>query len=72
MPGHSRSKNGVAEPVIGPATSGRTRWLAYVPGIHVLRMPFKTWMAGPSPAEGLSGTAEKVIRFGPQAGQARP
>jgi len=29
MPAHSRSKNGVAEPVIGPATSGRTRWLAY-------------------------------------------
>ena len=35
MPAHSRSKNGVAEPVIGPATSGRTRWLAYVAGIHV-------------------------------------
>jgi hypothetical protein len=35
MPGHSRSKNGIAELVIGPATSGRTRWLAYVPGIHV-------------------------------------
>ena len=30
MAAHSRSKNGVAEPVIGPATSGRTRWLAYV------------------------------------------
>src|SRR5579859_8268955 len=28
-PAHSRSQNGVAEPVIGPATSGRTRWLAY-------------------------------------------
>jgi hypothetical protein len=28
MPGHSRSQNGVAELVIGPATSGRTRWLA--------------------------------------------
>jgi hypothetical protein len=37
MPAHSRSKNGVAELVIGPATSGRTRWLAYVAGIHVLR-----------------------------------
>jgi hypothetical protein len=36
MPAHSRSKNGVAEPVIGPATSGRTRWLAHVGGIHVL------------------------------------
>jgi glucuronate isomerase len=35
MPAHSRSKNGVAEPVIGPATSGRTRWLAYVAGIRV-------------------------------------
>jgi hypothetical protein len=35
MPAHSRSKNGVAELVIGPATSGRTRWLAYVAGIHV-------------------------------------
>jgi hypothetical protein len=36
MPAHSRSKNGVAELVIGPATSGRARWLAYVAGIHVL------------------------------------
>jgi len=50
MPGHSRSKNGVAEPVIGPVTSGRTRWLAYVPGIYVLDFtPVKTWMAGTSP-----------------------
>ena len=31
---HSRSKNGVAELVIGPATSGRTRWLAYDSRIH--------------------------------------
>src|SRR5690348_11711821 len=38
MPGHSRSKNGVAS-------------LAYVPGIHVLqRASRKTWMAGTSPA----------------------
>ena len=39
MPGHSRSKNGVAS-------------LAYVPGIHVLFMATesKTWMAGTSPA----------------------
>jgi hypothetical protein len=38
MPGHSRSKNGVAS-------------LAYVPGIHVLlRVETKTWMAGTSPA----------------------
>ncbi|HEX8828111.1 MAG TPA: hypothetical protein VF778_08365, partial [Xanthobacteraceae bacterium] len=29
MAGHSRSKNGVAELVIGQATSARTRWLAY-------------------------------------------
>jgi hypothetical protein len=38
MPGHSRSKNGVAS-------------LAYVPGIHVFfgARP-KTWMAGTSPA----------------------
>jgi len=49
MPGHSRSKNGVAEPVIGPATSARTRWLAYVPGILDFT-PVKTWMAGTSPA----------------------
>jgi len=33
--GHSRSKNGVAELVIGPAISGRTRWLAYGPAIPV-------------------------------------
>jgi hypothetical protein len=45
MPAHSRSKNGVAEPVIGPATSGRTRWLAYVAGIRVF-----AWMAETSPA----------------------
>ena len=32
--GHSRSKNDVAELVIGPATSGRTRWLAYDPVVH--------------------------------------
>jgi hypothetical protein len=39
MPGHSRSKNGVAS-------------LAYVPGIHVLKLQVtsKTWMAGTSPA----------------------
>ncbi len=39
MPGHSRSKNGVAS-------------LAYVPGIHVLTasQQNKTWMAGTSPA----------------------
>jgi|GEM_PF-4894321 len=39
MPGHSRSKNGVAS-------------LAYVPGIHALLVfcMLKTWMAGSSPA----------------------
>jgi glutaconate CoA-transferase, subunit B len=37
MPGHSRSKNGVAS-------------LAYVPGIHVFLSILKTWMAGTSPA----------------------
>jgi hypothetical protein len=37
MPGHSRSKNGVAS-------------LAYVPGIHVFEPRRKTWMAGTSPA----------------------
>src|SRR5215472_15594956 len=37
MPGHSRSKNGVAP-------------LAYVAGIHVLAFARKTWMAGTSPA----------------------
>jgi hypothetical protein len=39
MPGHSRSKNGVAS-------------LAYVPGIHVFTaLPWqKAWMAGTSPA----------------------
>jgi hypothetical protein len=34
---HGRSKNGFAELVIGPATSGRTRWLAYVPAISLMR-----------------------------------
>jgi glutaconate CoA-transferase subunit B len=37
MPGHSRSKNGVAS-------------LAYVPGIHVFRRGSRTWMAGTCPA----------------------
>ena len=39
MPGHTRSKNGVAS-------------LAYVPGIHELEAiaERKTWMAGTSPA----------------------
>jgi hypothetical protein len=39
MPGHSRSKNGVAS-------------LAYAPGIHALNRKSrpKTWMAGTSPA----------------------
>ena len=39
MPGHRRSKNGVAS-------------LAYVPGIHVISesLPNKAWMAGTSPA----------------------
>jgi hypothetical protein len=37
MPGHSRSKNGVAP-------------LAYAPGIHVLPLDDKSWMAGTSPA----------------------
>ena len=30
MPAHSRLKNGVAEPVIGPREFARARWLAYV------------------------------------------
>jgi hypothetical protein len=46
MPAHSRSENGVAEPVIGPATSGRTRWLAYVAGIHVLDAALKQDVEG--------------------------
>jgi hypothetical protein len=36
--GHSRPKDGVAELVIGPATSGSTRWLAYDPAIHAAGM----------------------------------
>jgi len=35
MAGHSRSENGVAEPVIGTRDFARSRWLAYVPAIHV-------------------------------------
>ena len=37
MPGHSRSKNGVA-------------LIAYVPGIHVFVVEVKAWMAGINPA----------------------
>ena len=33
MAGHSRPKDGVAEPVLGLA-EGKTRGLAYVPAIH--------------------------------------
>jgi len=62
MRGHSRSKNGVAEPVIGPATSGRTRWLAYDPRIHADptslgggRSANAAWIAGSSPAMMLGG-----------------
>jgi hypothetical protein len=51
MPAHSRSKNGVAEPVIGPATSGRTRWLAYVAGHpDPVGIACRSEMAGTSPA----------------------
>jgi hypothetical protein len=53
MPGHSRPKNGVAEFTIGPATSGRTRWLAYVPGIPLnwaMHCQKRIEMAGSSPA----------------------
>jgi hypothetical protein len=52
MPGLSRSKDGVAELVIGPRDFARARWLAYVPGIHVLLSSAKSWMAGTSPAMG--------------------
>ena len=34
MPAHSRSKNGVAELVIGPRDFARARWLAYDPVVH--------------------------------------
>jgi hypothetical protein len=34
MAGLGRSKNGVAEPVIGTRDFARSRWLAYVPAIH--------------------------------------
>jgi hypothetical protein len=74
MPGHSRSKNGVAEPVIGPATSGRTRWLAYVPGISfVLALSTLIEMAGTSPAMTLSGSvyagwAAATRRISPRCG----
>jgi|GEM_PF-5395063 len=52
MPAHSRSQNGVAEPVIGTRDFARSRWLAYVAGIHVFSVVLKpkTWMAGTSPA----------------------
>jgi hypothetical protein len=35
MAGHSGSKNGVAEPVIGTRDFARSRWLAYVPAISI-------------------------------------
>jgi hypothetical protein len=59
MPAHSRSKNGVGEPVIGPATSGRTRWLACVAGIHVLNSRQDKDVDG----RNKSGHDERVILF---------
>ena len=50
MPGHNRPKDGVAEPVIGTRDFARSRWLAYVPGIHAFLCVSKAWMAGTSPA----------------------
>jgi hypothetical protein len=52
MPGHSRSKNGVAS-------------LAYVPGIHILAgcQRSKTWMAGMNPAMTVEDGSVKHKRF---------
>jgi hypothetical protein len=41
--------------------------------IHAFLAPgLKTWMAGPSPAEGLKIEFLFEARYRPQAGQARP
>jgi len=73
MPGHSRSKNGVAEPVIGPATSGRTRWLGYVPGIYVFNQAnAKTWMAGTSPAMTAANAVRTFRTMARANGSAQP
>jgi hypothetical protein len=45
MAGHSRSKNGVVEFILGLA-EGKTRGLAYVPAIHVFGLERKSWMRG--------------------------
>jgi hypothetical protein len=50
MPAHSRSKNGVAEPVIGTRDFARSRWLAYGAGIHDFISEHTKDMAGTSPA----------------------
>jgi hypothetical protein len=57
---HSRPKDGVAEPVIGPAQLGRTRWLAYGPAgrrPHSRRAaaPYPPLRAGWALAPGHSG-----------------
>jgi hypothetical protein len=44
MPGHSRSKDGVAS-------------LAHAPGIHVFAARRKTWMTGSSPAMTKGGVS---------------
>jgi hypothetical protein len=51
MPGHSRSKNGVAS-------------FTYVPGIHVLfeETQGKAWMAGTSPIRQLANRSELDCR----------
>jgi hypothetical protein len=50
MPAHSRSKNGVAEPVIGTRDFARSRWLIYGAGNHDFISEHTKVMAGTSPA----------------------
>jgi hypothetical protein len=50
MAGHSRSKDGVGEPVIGPRDFARARWLAYVPAIRDFLFGHKTGMPATSAA----------------------
>jgi len=60
MAGHSRPKDGVAEPVLGLA-EGKTRGLAYVPAIHAFGiMGSKAWM--PATSAGMTGLQSDTKR----------
>jgi hypothetical protein len=61
--GHSSWKNGVAEPVIGPATSDGTRWLAYDPVVHAEAQLTMDCRVEAGNDERVSPTGTGIFRF---------